>query len=250
MAGVIFMIEFNKCQNCGADMPPEDEICPVCGTAAPKNPDGSGFSGFSTGAGTGAFEPPPSPQAKKSAFAPPPQSGMNGTAGEGSLIGRYEYGAVSPLSSGSIATMGVFAVAGLIVSLIAAGILAVIFVLANVGMRSGYHGDRIYETMCVLLGFSFVVASCFAGAGTGYNLGAYICMRYKMVRHQLTIISVRAMFSAYLGSFLSAAVFTLISRAINLNYSSLDMLIFLNVLTGIGLCFWFMWMVMRTEKDT
>lgn len=244
------MIEFNKCPGCGAEMAAEDEKCPVCGIAAPKNAEGSDFSVASGGGGTVAFEPPPSPQPKKSAFAPPPQGGMNGTAGEGSRIGRYEHGAVSPLSSGSIATMGVFTVAGLIVSLVAAGILAVIFVLANVGMRSGYHGDRIYETMCVLLGFSFVVASCFAGAGTGYNLGAYICMRYEMVRHQLTIISVRAMFSAYLAAFLSAAVFTLISRAINLNYSSLDMLIFLNVLTGIGLCFLFMWMVMRTEKDT
>jgi hypothetical protein len=146
--------------------------------------------------------------------------------------------------------MAVFAVTGLAVSLIAAGILAIIFVLSNVGMRSNYHGDRIYETMCVLLGFSFVVASCFAGAGTGYNLGAYICMRYEMVRRQLTIISIRAMLGAYLAAFLSAAVFTLISGAINLNYSSIDMLIFFNVVTGIGLCFLFMWMVMRSEKDT
>jgi hypothetical protein len=244
------MMEFYKCPDCGAEMAAEDEKCPVCGTAAPKNADGSDFSGSSGGVGNGAFEPRPSPQSKKSAFAPPPQGGMSDTGGPGSSDGHYEYGAVSPLSSGSIATMAVFAVAGLAVSLIAAGILAIIFVLSNVGMRSNYHGDRIYETMCVLLGFSFVVASCFAGAGTGYNLGAYICMRYEMVRRQLTIISIRAMLGAYLAAFLSAAVFTLISGAINLNYSSIDMLIFFNVVTGIGLCFLFMWMVMRSEKDT
>lgn len=216
------MIEFNRCSDCGAEMAPEDQKCPVCGAAAPK----------------------------KSAFAPPPRGGMNDAAVEESRSGRYEHGAVSPLSSGSIAVMAGFTVAGLAVSLIAAGILAIIFVLSNVGMRSNYHGDRIYETMCVLFGFSFVVASSFAGAGTGYNLGAYICMRYEMVRRQLTIISIRAMLSAYLAAFLSAAVFTIISGAIGLNYRSLDALIFFNVVTGIGLCFFFMWMVIRTEKNT
>jgi hypothetical protein len=248
LAGVLFMIEFNKCQNCGAEMAAEDEKCPVCGAGAPKNSDGSGFSGASGGGGTGAFEPLPMSGSKKSAFAPPP-GGRNDSAGPGIQGGHYEYGAGSRLSSSAVSLMVVFAIAGLIVSLVAAGILAIIFILSNVGARGAYHGERVFETMCVLIGFSFVVASCFAGIGAGYNLGAYICMRYEMVRRRLTIISIKAMLGSYLGAFLSAAVFTIIGHVIGLNYNSIDMLIFFNVLTSIGLCFYFMWAITQSEKD-
>ena len=239
------MINFNKCPNCQAEAAPDVSECPVCGAALNEK----SFAASHNDTNAPAVSRPP----KKSAFEPfngierikPIAAGPDGSA----YHGYGGSGAGQPsLSGGVIALLTIFTIAGFMISIIAAGIAAVLFVLANIGWRSNQE-ERLLELFIVLCGYSFVTASCFAGSATGYNLGAYICMRTRMIKRELTIVSVKAMLGAYFAAFMSVAVFTIIGFVLGLNYATLEFIVFLNIAAAIPFCAYAMRRVMKAEKE-
>ncbi len=241
------MIDFIKCGNCGAESAPGEIVCPVCGAASGEKKSAAGQSG----AGRGGFAASERPE--KSAFAP---AGDDGRVKPDAFrpaerdYYRNDSGvAKPPLGGGVIALLTIFTLAGFIISIIAAGIAAVLFVLTNIGWHRSSQEERLLELFIVLCGYSFVTASCFAGSAAGYNLGAYICVRTQMVRRELTIISVRAMLGAYFAAFMSSAVFTIIGFVLGLNYATLEFIVFLNVAAAIPFCVYAMRRVMKAGKE-
>lgn len=243
------MIDFNICPNCNAEAPPDETACPVCGAAlSKKSSDAKHNDAYNQAV-------PRAP--KKSAFAPVNGGGRLNTAAAGpdeSGYGGYgEYGgsraAQPPLSGGVIALLTIFTIAGFVISIIAAGIAAILFVFSNIGWHRSGHEERMLELLIVLCGYSFVTASCFAGSAAGYNLGAYICIRTQMVKRELTIVSVRAMLGAYFAAFMSAAVFTIAGFILGLDYATLEAIVFLNVAAAIPFCAYVMRRVMKAEKE-
>ncbi len=244
------MIDFNICPNCNAEAAPGETACPVCGAALGKKSSAAKHNDAND------QTIPRSP--KKSAFAPVNGGGRINTASTGSDESGYRdngsgYGVIRgarpSLSGGVIALLTIFTIAGFVISIIAAGIAAILFVFSNIGWHRSGQEERLLELLIVLCGYSFVTASCFAGSATGYNLGAYICMRTQMVKRELTVISVRAMLGAYFAAFMSAAVFTIVGFVLGLNYATLEAIVFLNVAAAIPFCAYVMRRVMKAEKE-
>jgi hypothetical protein len=240
------MIDFIKCGNCGAEAAPGETGCPVCGAAFGEKKSAAGQS-----VAGGGFAAPKRPE--KSAFAPAGDDGLvkpDAFRPAGRDYYRNDSGvAKPPLGGGVIALLTIFTLAGFIISIIAAGIAALLFVLGNIGWHRSGQEERLLELLIVLCGFSFVTASCFAGSATGYNLGVYICLRTRMVNRELTIVSVRAMIGAYFAAFMSAAVFTIIGSVLGLNYATLEFIVFLNVAAAIPFCVYVMRRIAKAEKE-